>query len=121
MLDANKTVTHVQNIYDPLTRTNTYTANVIDGVSWFRTQAQSTTNGVVQFADVIKVRIPTNGRSELPNNKKGDLLIFGTVDIQGLDTIAKMRNEYPNSCEVQSVTYNLDSAPYSQHIRITGA
>lgn len=121
MLDANKVITHVKKAYDPISRANTYTTETIDGVSWFRTQAQSVTNGVVQFADVIKVRIPTNGRTEMPNIKKGDLLIFGAVDVQGLDTIAKIRNKYQNSCEVQSVTYNLDSAPYSQHIRITGA
>lgn len=120
MLDCNDTLTHVIKEYDKQTRQYTYKSEVIENCSWFNSQMNSFSDKQVLSGDVVKVRIPLMDRKQIPKIEKGDILIFGVVDISGL-TIGEIRNKYPNSMEVSSLNYNLNSRPYSRHIRCSGS
>lgn len=120
MLDADKTLTHVSFEYDPATRTNKMVFEEIQNCSWFRTQKRSYSNGAWMKADEFKIRIPTFGYTDIPTIEKGDILVLGIVEKANIKSVGDLKNKYPDSCEVIDITYNLNSLPYSQHIRITG-
>ena len=120
MLDCKELVTHVYRKYDPATRQNLLVSEVIKNVSWFRTQQSSINNTTVDVKDIIKVRIPLENRENIPEIKKGDIMIHGIVNIENLSA-GQIRDKYSDSFTVGSVTYNLNSLPYSRHIRCDGS
>lgn len=120
MLDCKELVTHVYKKYDSTTRQNLLVSEVIKNVSWFRTQQSSINNTNVEANDIIKVRIPLENRDNIPEIKKGDIMIHGMATIESL-SYGQIREEYPDSFTVATVTYNLNSLPYSRHIRCDGS
>ena len=120
MLDANKTLTHVSFEYDPETRSKKMVFETLKNCSWFKTEKKTYSNGAWMKSDEFKIRIQLYGYTDIPKIEKGDILILGTIDQSGIKSVADLRKKYPNSCEVTDFTYNLNSLPYSQHIRITG-
>lgn len=120
MLDANKTLTHVSFVLDPETRSNKMQFETLKNCSWFKTEKKTYSNGAWMKANVVNIRIPVYGYTDIPTIEKGDILILGSIDQEGITTVKDLREKYPDSCEVIDLTYNLNSLPYSQHIRITG-
>lgn len=120
MLDANKTLTHVSFEYDPETRSKKMVFETLKNCSWFKTEKKTYSNGAWMKSDEFKIRIQLYGYTDIPKIEKGDILILGTIDQSGIKSVADLRKKYPNSCEVTDFTYNLNSLPYSQHIRVTG-
>ncbi|WP_040463270.1 DUF6751 family protein [Amedibacillus dolichus] len=119
MLDCTELVTHCHKVYDANTRQNKIVTALIENVSWFREERCVQSDKQVSTTDIVKVRIPLIKRDDVPQIAKGDILIHGKAEIEGL-TLGELRNEYPDSMEVQSVTYNTHSNSYSRHIRCSG-
>ena len=119
MLDCKELVTHVYKKYDSTTRQNILVSEIIKNASWFRTQQSSINNTTVEAKDIIKVRISLESIENIPEINKGDIMIRGKADIDNL-SYGQIREEYPDSFTVGTVTYNLNSLPYSRHIRCEG-
>lgn len=120
MLDANKMLTHVSFEYDAETRSKKMVFETFKNCSWFVNKKKTYSNGAWMKSDEFKIRIQVYGYTDVPKIEKGDILILGIIDQSGIKSIADLRKKYPDSCEVIDLTYNLNSLPYSQHIRITG-
>lgn len=118
MLDCDKTLTHVSFEYDPETRSKKMVFETLKNCSWFKTEKKTYSNGAWMKSDSVKVRVQLYEYTDIPKIEKGDILILGTIDQSGIKSVADIREKYPNSCEVTDFTYNLNSLPYSQHIRI---
>lgn len=118
MLDCNKTLTHVMRIYDGVNRTYNLEKEVIKNCSWFQTLKSDRNDSTAKKSEVTMIRIPLEGRNSLPNIKLQDIMIFGNVEVDGMSE-AEILEKY-NCCKVKNVTYNTNSSPYSQHIKIEG-
>lgn len=120
MLDGNKTITHVLFVYDSKTRSKKMAFETLKNCSWFVNKKKTYSNGAWMKSDVFNIRIPLYGYQDIPKIEKGDILIFGEIEKEGIESVSDLRKKYPESCEVVDFTYNLNSLPYSQHIRING-
>jgi hypothetical protein len=120
MLDCTELVTHIKKVYDASTRQDKLQISTIDNVSWFREEKSTLADRQVTASDLISVRIPLQGRKTEPVIEKGDILIHGSASVENI-SIGQIREKYPDSMEVMSVTYNRNRTPYSQHIRCSGS
>lgn len=120
MLDADKTLTHVSFKYDQETRSEKMVFETLKNCSWFVNKKKTYSNCAWMKSDEFKIRVQVYGYTDIPKIKKGDILILGEIKQSGIKSVADLREKYHDSCEVTDFTYNLNSLPYSQHIRITG-
>ena len=120
MIDCNNTVTHARWVVDEEKRDKVLVSELIKNCSW--NHVYGTRDGEKEDTedDSFTVRIEVNVANDIPDIKKHDILILGEADIQGM-TSAQLQRKYPESFEVQTVKYNLNSVGgYSNHIRIQG-
>lgn len=117
MLDCNKTLTHVFKKYNEETRQYDLYHEVLECCSWFKSNNQSFSKGIYHDNGSVRVRIPLALQTKKPLISKGDILILGNVDVQGMSE-GTIRNKYSDSFEVAKVTYNENSRPYSMHIKV---
>lgn len=120
MLGCNEVITHIKKVYDPLTRQERLKEQGQLKGSWFHEEKNTISNKHAVADDLVKVRIPIS-ECCIPEIKKGDILVHGMVyDISAM-SIGEVRKLYPDSMEVQSVTYNLKCSAYSRHVRCSGS
>ena len=108
---------------DPTTGGNVWTATVIDGASWYMTDASTVDagkGGLVAASKVI-VRIPKEAAPEGFGLKAGDIIVKGDAGATQSPTAAKLKKLYGADCAtVLGVTDNR-RAPNAPHWRVTGA
>lgn len=122
MLDCNKTITHVYRIYNDKTRQYDLLSETIDKCSWFETESDNMNGkGIYSSNHKIRVRIPLSSRSVIPQIKTKDILILGVINDEDLSSESELRQKYHQSLEVETVTYNQNSRPYSNHIKVVGS
>lgn len=105
---------------DPETGDAVWEPTVINGVSWFATDASTVdaSRGGLVAANKCTVRIPAEVLPDGLAIRGGDILVRG--DASCMDPRpAAIRAEYPDAVTVLAVTDNR-RAPRAPHIRVTG-
>lgn len=120
MLGCNKTITVYHASFDPKTRSDVWTEQVIHGCSWYSKLQIKPADKGVKAANEFYVRIPlVNAPKELIITK-GDYVAKGHVPLKEVSP-QKIMEAYKESFGVMSYTVNDDCGAYSKHIRIQGA
>lgn len=121
MIDCVNKVTHVRLVQDEskrelvLSKIGTY-----DHCSWNHTFGTRDGEKIDSQNDSFIVRVEVNEANDIPKIKKGDFFVLGECDIAN-KTSGKLLSEYPESFEVQTVKYNLNSySGYNNHIKVQG-
>ena len=118
MLDCNEVLTLVSFELDKSTRSNKHVLKHVKNASWKAVSQWSEQDKKLVSHDVINVRIHV-GYGEPVKISKGDILIRGIVNnVDGMTT-GQILATY-EAMTVQVVSYNLNSHPYSRHIRVKG-
>lgn len=121
MIDCNKKITHGHWVKDETKREKVLSYELLENCSWNHTFATRDGEKEDTAKDSFTVRVEVNSTSDIPDIRKHDIFILGEVDVEGL-TSAEIQRKYPESFEVQTVKYNLNSlSGYNNHIKVQGS